>query len=112
MLLALTSRRHDLPTSLAHDSRLLKKGRDFFLNIALPLSTPRTGVPVHGIKKPTRHWGSWLDNQEPNHSVFLSGSLGPCTEPCLLYPPTEAVVAIDPSVCTFATLYDLSGVVV
>ena len=90
----LVSRRNDLPETLGHDSRILRKGGKFYLSVALSLPSPRTGIPEHG--KAPKHRGLWLDNQEPRATGVLP-------------PPSESVVAIDPGVRTFATLYDPNG---
>ena len=92
----LRSRNHDLPAKLTHDSRLLRKRNRFFISVALPLAR-RSGVPKTGRGKENR--ASWLDIQEPAHVPLLP-------------PPRQRIVAIDPGVRTFATLYDPSGLLV
>jgi putative transposase len=74
----------------------VRKRTRFFLSVALPLA-PRSGAPLAGRGK--RNRASWLDIQEPTHAPLPP-------------PPSHRMVAIDPGVRTFATLYDPSGILV
>lgn len=82
-----------LPERIPHDSKLLRKGKRFFLAVSLPLPTQRTGIPTMGSPKTPQ---SWLDTQEPKKEFLRE-------------PPCEKIVAIDPGVRTFASLYDPDG---
>lgn len=84
--------RHDIPTTLTHDSKLVRKDKKIFISVALALPLARTGVQTTGRPK---NGGRWLESQEP--------------ETPKLPAPVEKVVSIDPGVRTFATMYDPSG---
>ena len=96
--------RHEIPPNVLYDSRLIRKHDQFFISVSLPRAH-RTGLwRGKRVKRPD----SWLDNQEPavyhdDDNPASSSSVS------ILPPPSERIVAIDPGVRTFATLYDPSG---
>ena len=91
----------DIPPNILYDSRLIRKHDQFFISVSLPRAH-RTGLwRGKKIKRPD----GWLDNQEP--AVYHDDN--PASSSVLLPPPSERIVAIDPGVRTFATLYDPSG---
>jgi IS605 OrfB family transposase len=89
----IASRKHDVPELLDNDGKIVRKRDRFYVAVALPLPPDRTGLPT---SKKAKTRTSWLENQEPKE------------EP-LLPLPIEKVVAIDPGVRTFATMYDPAG---
>lgn len=90
--------RNRMPKEVIYGCRLVRRGPRFYFHLGLSRPSHH-GIPDR--RRQSRHRKQWCENKAPISSV----------ENPLLPPPSEKIVAIDPGIRTFATLYDAAGCV-